>query len=84
MKGNNKMKQPLHRKTKVINKILVSLGLVFVLGSAVTQVHGADAVSSQEEKIPVITIHSTDNVTRGKTGSFVLNMSLHGCLVELT
>jgi hypothetical protein len=23
---------------------------------------------------PVITIHSTDNVTRGKTGSFVLNM----------
>ena len=24
---------------------------------------------------PVITIHSTDNVTRGKTGSFVLNMN---------
>jgi hypothetical protein len=23
---------------------------------------------------PVITVHSTDNVTRGKTGSFVLNM----------
>ena len=24
--------------------------------------------------MPVITIHSTDNVTRGKTGSFVLDM----------
>ena len=28
----------------------------------------------QGENLPVITIHSTDNVTRGKTGSFVLNM----------
>ena len=26
------------------------------------------------EQMPVITIHSTDNVTRGKTGSFVLDM----------
>jgi hypothetical protein len=25
--------------------------------------------------MPVVTIHSTDNVTRGKTGSFVLNMN---------
>lgn len=25
-------------------------------------------------ELPVLTIHSTDNVTRGKTGSFVLNM----------
>ena len=24
--------------------------------------------------MPVITVHSTDNVSRGKTGSFVLNM----------
>ena len=29
----------------------------------------------QEEQRPVITIHSTDNVLRGKTGSFVLNMT---------
>jgi hypothetical protein len=28
----------------------------------------------QGENLSVITIHSTDNVTRGKTGSFVLNM----------
>ena len=29
----------------------------------------------QGENLPVITIHSTDNVTRGKIGSFVLNMT---------
>ena len=56
-------------KTKIISKLLLSLGLVFVLGSAITQVHGED------EKLPVITIHSTGDVTRGKTGSFVLNMN---------
>ena len=28
----------------------------------------------EDVKLPVITIHNTDNVTRGKTGSFVLNM----------
>jgi hypothetical protein len=56
-------------KTKLIRKILLSLGLVFVLGSAITQVRG------EEDKFPVITIHSTGDVTRGKTGSFVLNMN---------
>jgi hypothetical protein len=30
---------------------------------------------AEGENSPVITIHSTDNVTRGKTGSFVLNMN---------
>ena len=30
--------------------------------------------NSDGEDLPVITIHSTDNVIRGKTGSFVLNM----------
>ena len=37
-----------------------------------------DGASENSEAIPeqgsVITVHSTDNVTRGKTGSFVLNM----------
>ena len=56
-------------KTKIISKILLSLALVFVLGSAITQVR------SEEDKFPVITIHSTGDVTRGKTGSFVLNMN---------
>jgi hypothetical protein len=56
-------------KTKIISKILLSLGLVLVLASAITQVYGED------EKLPVVTIHSTGDVTRGKTGSFVLNMN---------
>ena len=55
-------------KTKIISKILLSLGLVFVLGSAITQVQGEDAIN------PVVTIHSTGDVTRLKTGSFVLAM----------
>jgi hypothetical protein len=56
-------------KAKVFSKILVSLGLVFLLGSVITQVYG------EEDKYPLITIHSTGDVTRGKTGSFVLNMN---------
>ena len=34
-----------------------------------------EGISPADQQMPVITIHSTDNVTRGKTGSFVLNMS---------
>ena len=56
-------------KTTIISKILLSLSLVFVLGSAITQVRG------EEDKFPVITLHSTGDVKRGKTGSFVLNMN---------
>jgi hypothetical protein len=52
-------------KTKILSKLLLSLGLVFVLGSAITQVRGQG----------VVTIHSTGDLTRGETGSFVLNMS---------
>ena len=55
-------------KTKVIGKILLSLGLMFVLVSAITQVHG------DSPAIPVVIIHSTGDVPRGKTGSFVLHM----------
>jgi len=49
-------------KTQIISKLLLTLGLVFVLGSAITQVHGQ------------VTIHSTGDVTRGQIGSFVLEM----------
>ena len=49
--------------------MLLSLGLVFVLGSAITQVYGED------EALPVVSIHSTGDVTRGQTGSFVLKMN---------
>ena len=65
-------------KTKIIRKILVSLGLVFVLVSAITQVHGGDTVSSayltspEDVQLPAVTIHSTGDVTRGKTGLFVV------------
>ena len=58
-------------KTKIISKLLLSLGLVFVLGSAITQVRG-DSQAIQPPG-PVVSIHSTDNVIRGKTGSFVLD-----------
>jgi hypothetical protein len=57
-------------RTKILSKILVSLSMVFVLASAITQVHG------EEDKVPIITIHGTEEaVPRGKTGSFVLSMN---------
>ena len=59
-------------KTKIISKLLLSLGLVFVLGSAITQVRGDSTAIAPPG--PAVTIHSTDNVIRGKTGSFVLDM----------
>ena len=68
-------------KTKIISRILLSLGLVFVLGSAITQVRGgssewsAYSTSPKDVQLPVVTIHSTRDVTRGRTGSFVLNMT---------
>jgi hypothetical protein len=34
----------------------------------------ANSENGEAEDLPMITIHSTDNVLRGKTGSFVLNM----------
>ena len=59
-------------KTKIISKLLLSLSLMFVLGSAITQVRGDSPSPGQ---LPVVSIHSTGDVTRGKTGSFVLDMS---------
>ena len=51
---------------------MLSLGLVFVLGSAITQVHGQTVPPGQQ--LLVATIHSTGDVNRGKTGSFVVDM----------
>jgi hypothetical protein len=59
-------------KTKISSKMLLSLGLVFVLGSAITQVRGDNTAIAPPG--PAVSIHSMDNVTRGKTGSFVLDM----------
>lgn len=52
-------------KTRILIKTLLTLGLVFVLGTAITQVRGQG----------VVTIHSAGDVTRGETGSFVVNMN---------
>jgi hypothetical protein len=51
-------------KTKIISKLLFTLGLAFVLVSAITEVHGG-----------IVTIQSTGNVSRGQTGSFGLFMA---------
>ena len=51
-------------KTKIIRKILLNLALVFVLGSAITEVRG-DVGGG-------ISIFSMGNVTRGTTGHFTI------------
>ena len=43
--------------------------------SANSEASSAYAATAQDEQMPVITIHSTGDVSRGKTGSFVLNMN---------
>jgi len=68
------MKEINNMKTKIISKVLLSLGLVFVLNSAITQVYGGSPESPQDVQLPVVTINSTGDVTRGQTGSFVLTM----------
>jgi hypothetical protein len=60
-------------KTKIINNLLLSLGLVFVLGSTITQVRG-DTEIQPPGQLLVATIHSSGDVNRGKTGSFVVDM----------
>ena len=63
-------------KTKIIKNLVLSLGLVFVLGSAITQVRGQSAAiqPSGATQLLVTTIHSSGDVNRGKTGSFVVDM----------
>jgi hypothetical protein len=64
-------------KTKIISKLLLSFGLVFVLGSAITQVRGENQAIEANQAIevatPVVSIHSAGDVIRGKSGSFVLD-----------
>ncbi len=61
-------------KTKIINNLLLSLSLVFVLGSAITQVRGDTEIIQPPAQVLVATIHSSGDVNRGKTGSFVVDM----------
>lgn len=75
-------------KTKIISKTLLTLGLVFVLGSAVAPVHGGSQPTSASvtdplsQQLPVVSIHSTDNVTRGKIGTFVLTATHSSALAS--
>ena len=62
-------------KTKNVSKILLSLSVVVMLGSAIAQVRGGSPEAPQDQQLPVITIYNTGDVTRGKTGSFVLSMN---------
>jgi hypothetical protein len=62
-------------KTRIIKNLVLSLGLVFVLGSAITQVRGdTDPIVPPGQQLLVATIHSSGDVNRGKTGSFVVDM----------
>jgi hypothetical protein len=60
-------------KTNIISKLLLSVGLVFVLGSAITQVRGDSQAVPPPGQLAAVTIHSTGNVLRGTIGSFVLD-----------
>jgi hypothetical protein len=69
--------------TKIISRILLTLALAFVLGSAITHVHGATQGSSPsiigppDQQFPVVTINSVTAsaaVTRGQIGTFVLSV----------
>jgi hypothetical protein len=75
-------------KTKIISKILLTLALVFVLGNAITPLHGgtqpssASVIGPPPPQFPVVTIHtvnasastgSIEVVTRGQIGVFVLS-----------
>ena len=68
-------------KAIIISRILLMLGSVFVLGSAITPVNGGtqgtsgSVPGSVSQQLPVVSIHSTDNVIRGKIGTFVLAAS---------
>ena len=42
--------------------------------SANSEANSAYSISSEGENLPVVTIHSTGDIPRGKTGSFVLDM----------
>jgi hypothetical protein len=71
-------------KTQIVSKILLTLGLVFVLASAITPVHGgtqptsASVIGPPDQQFPVVTIN-TVNV------SGILNASgLNGSIEDVT
>jgi hypothetical protein len=68
---------------KMKNQNIIFITIVSALAFALAPVTNAaprplrfppPPTGTEDVKLPVITIHNTDNVIRGKTGSFVLNM----------
>jgi hypothetical protein len=68
-------------KTKIISKLIFTLALVYVFGSAITQVHGVtqgnspSVIGPPDQQFSVVTIHSVGDVTRGNIGTFVLSVN---------
>ena len=57
------------------NRNIQLTAMLFVVALAIVPiVQAAPRPQGGPMREPVITIHSTDNVRRGKTGAFVLNM----------
>jgi hypothetical protein len=84
-------------KTKIISKIVLTLGLALVLNSAVTPVHGgtppsaASVIGPSDQQLPIVTIHSASAagingsaVRRGQIGAFVLSVQSQSLLAATT
>jgi hypothetical protein len=69
-----------NRNNQLIAALFVVALMIAPLVQAAQQLEGgpthslANSINPEGENLPVITIYSTDNVTRGKIGTFVLNM----------
>ena len=85
----NKERKIKHMKNRnnIFTTTLVALAFALALGAEAspkpdggptylfsTASSNANGENGEAEDLPMITIHSTDNVLRGKTGSFVLDM----------
>jgi hypothetical protein len=85
----NKERKIKHMKNRnnIFTTTLVALAFALALGAEAspapdggptylfsTASSNGNSENDEAEDLPMITIHSTDNVLRGKTGSFVLNM----------
>ena len=71
----------MKNRNNIYATTLVALAFALALGAEASPrpdggpTYLFSTASSDGEDLPVIAIHSTDNVIRGKTGSFVLDMS---------
>jgi len=77
----------MKNRNNIFTTTLVALAFALALGAEAspapdggptylfsTASSNANGENGDAQDLPMITIHSTDNVIRGKTGSFVLNM----------